>query len=67
MKTLHVLVRNQQFHIVTLNNHAESEPLTPRLARAALRVAHGHAYCTALVADRVRTYKLTPRTARRVR
>ena len=68
MKTLYVTTRpdsiNAQSRIVVLSNHDDGERLTPALARTAVRVAHGHDYCTAVVSDTKRAYRVTPHSTR---
>lgn len=70
MKVLYVTTLpnslSERSYVVMLNNHDDDEQLTPRLARAAVQLAVGHARCAALVADATgAAYRLTPRSCRR--
>lgn len=68
VKTLYVTTRpdsiNAQSRVVVLNNHDDSARLTPALARVAVRIVHGHDYCTAIVRDDKRTYRVTAHSTR---
>ena len=52
--------------IVILNNVKASAELTPSLVRSALRVMYGNTKQSAIVSDKTKAYRVTPRTIRRL-
>lgn len=67
MKTLQVYPDNRTASEVILTGVAESDELTPKIARTAMEIATGNPHHNGTVVDDVTGFRITAKTTRRIR